>query len=108
MVIKSGEMNYAGCEKTRYTHTNFVRMWPVGKDETSVLKSMCRNRMWSIFNPLKTEFLLNKNLVRTSQETHYVSATRIIWLTLFGETVAVYCENYTKHTNTLYGQNAMF
>jgi hypothetical protein len=27
---------------------------------------------------------------------------------LFGETVAVYCENYTEHTNTLCGQNALF
>jgi hypothetical protein len=25
---------------------------------------------------------------------------------LFGETVAVYCENHTEHTDTLYGQNA--
>jgi hypothetical protein len=25
---------------------------------------------------------------------------------LFRETVAVYCENYTKHTNTQCGQNA--
>jgi hypothetical protein len=27
---------------------------------------------------------------------------------LFGETVAVYCENRTEHTDTLYGQNAAF
>jgi hypothetical protein len=27
---------------------------------------------------------------------------------LFGETVAVYCENRTEHTYTLYGQNAEF
>jgi hypothetical protein len=27
---------------------------------------------------------------------------------LFRETVAVYCENHTEHTNTLYGQNAEF
>jgi hypothetical protein len=25
---------------------------------------------------------------------------------LFGETVAVYCENHTEHTNILRGQNA--
>jgi hypothetical protein len=30
--------------------------------------------------------------VRTSQETHYVSATEPNRLMLFGETVAVYCE----------------
>jgi hypothetical protein len=27
---------------------------------------------------------------------------------LFGETMAVYCENSVKHTNTLCGQNAEF
>jgi hypothetical protein len=27
---------------------------------------------------------------------------------LFRERVAVYCENYTEHTNTLCGQNAAF
>jgi hypothetical protein len=27
---------------------------------------------------------------------------------LFGETVAVYCENHTEHTNTLCGQNVQF
>jgi hypothetical protein len=27
---------------------------------------------------------------------------------LFMETVAVYCENHTEHTNTLRGQNAHF
>jgi hypothetical protein len=27
---------------------------------------------------------------------------------LFGETVAVYCENHKEHTNALRGQNAEF
>jgi hypothetical protein len=27
---------------------------------------------------------------------------------LFGETVAVYCENHTEHTDALCGQNAKF
>jgi hypothetical protein len=48
------------------------------------------------------------NPVRTSQETHYVSATEPNRLMLFRETVAVYCENHTEHTNTLCGQNAEF
>jgi hypothetical protein len=43
-----------------------------------------------------------------SHVTHYVSATKTNRLMLFGETVAVYCENHTKHTNTLCGQNAQF
>jgi hypothetical protein len=39
------------------------------------------------------------NSVRTSQETHYVTATKPNRLMLFGETVAVYCENHTEHTD---------
>jgi hypothetical protein len=39
--------------------------------------------------------------VRTSQESHYVSATEPNRLMLFGETVAVYCENRTEHTDTV-------
>jgi hypothetical protein len=38
-----------------------------------------------------------KHPVCTSQETHYVSATETNQLMLFGETVAVYCENHTEH-----------
>jgi hypothetical protein len=38
-----------------------------------------------------------KNSVRTSQETHYVSATKPNRLMLFRERVAVYCENHTEH-----------
>jgi hypothetical protein len=45
---------------------------------------------------------------RTSQETHYVSATKPNRLMLFRETVAVYYENRTEHTDTLCGPNAEF
>jgi hypothetical protein len=48
------------------------------------------------------------NSVRTSQETHYGSATETNRLMLFRETVAVYCENHTEHTDKLCGQNADF
>jgi hypothetical protein len=40
-----------------------------------------------------------KNSVRTSQETHYVSATKPNRLMLLRETVAVYCENHTEQRN---------
>jgi hypothetical protein len=43
--------------------------------------------------------------VRTSQETHHVSATEPNRLMLSGETVAVCCENRTGHTDTLCGQS---
>jgi hypothetical protein len=54
--------------------------------------------------PLKTEFLLSNiyiNSVRTSQETHYISAIKPNRLILFKETVAVYSENHMENTNTL-------
>jgi translation initiation factor IF-1 len=47
----------------------------------------------------------NTDPVRTSQETHYVSATKPNRLMLFRETVTVYCENHMEHTNTLCGQD---
>jgi hypothetical protein len=53
------------------------------------------------------EFLY-KNSVRTSQERHYVSATKPNRLMLFKETVPVYCKNHTKHTDTLCGQSAAY
>jgi hypothetical protein len=52
--------------------------------------------------------IVYKNSVRTSQETHYVSATKPNWLMLFGETIAVYLESHIKHKNTLCEQNAEF
>jgi hypothetical protein len=47
----------------------------------------------------KVRIFLYKNTVRTSQETHHVSATKPNQLMLFGKTVAVYCENHTEHTD---------
>jgi hypothetical protein len=40
--------------------------------------------------------------VRTSQETHYVSATEPNRLILFGKTAAVYCEPYETHRYSPY------
>jgi hypothetical protein len=45
--------------------------------------------------------LIYINTVRTSQETHYVSATKTNRLMLFGETVAVYCENRNGKSDAL-------
>jgi hypothetical protein len=49
-----------------------------------------------------------KNLVCTSQETHYVSSTEPNRLMSFREIMAVYCEDHMEHINTLGGQNAEF
>jgi hypothetical protein len=45
--------------------------------------------------------VVNRKLNSLSNETHYVSATKPNRLTLFGETVTVYCENNMEHTNSL-------
>jgi hypothetical protein len=50
--------------------------------------------------------LIYKDLVRTSQETHYVSARKPNRLMLFREELAVYCENLMEHTHTVCGQDA--
>jgi hypothetical protein len=46
--------------------------------------------------------------VRTSQETHYVSATESNRLMMFRETVAVYCDNHMEHTYKLCVQNVEY
>jgi hypothetical protein len=63
-----------------------------------------------LINHKETEFILNNlsNSVRTSQETHYVSATKPNRLMLFRKTVAVYCEKHTGHINTLCEKNPEF
>jgi hypothetical protein len=51
--------------------------------------------------PNTLSLCLYKHSVRTSQETHYVSATETNRLMLFKETVAVYCENHTDCVGTM-------
>jgi hypothetical protein len=65
-----------------------------------------KTRYYSSRNP--GHVTVYKNSVRTSQETHLVSATEPNRLMLLKETVAVYCENHTEHTDTLCGQNVEF
>jgi hypothetical protein len=52
--------------------------------------------------------IIHKDLDRTSQETHYLSATKTNRLMLFAEIIGVYYENHTEHINTLCEQNAKF
>jgi hypothetical protein len=44
-------------------------------------------RTWSVL----------KDSVRTAKKTQLVSITTVSWLTLFKETIPVYCENHAKH-----------
>jgi hypothetical protein len=52
------------------------------------------------------DFVLKaKHAVRTVKKTQPITITRIDWLTLFNEIIAVYSENHTKHMNTLCDKN---
>jgi hypothetical protein len=59
-------------------------------------------------NPLKPKLvkIIYKNSVRTAKKTQHFTITKINWLTLFKEIIAVYTENHMKHINTLCGQNS--
>jgi hypothetical protein len=69
-------------------------------------------RAVTAFTSLQTLFILVNlkniymNSIRTSQQTHYVSATKPNRLMLFREIIAVYCENHTEQRNTPCGQKA--
>jgi hypothetical protein len=45
-------------------------------------------------------WVIFKNSVRTTKKTQHFTITKINWLTLFKEIVAVYSENHTKPINT--------
>jgi hypothetical protein len=51
-----------------------------------------------IYTRVTTEFLITniQKVIRTSQETHYVSATKAYLFILLRKRVTVYCENNTK------------
>jgi hypothetical protein len=79
-------------------------------DIPSIQCKMSLRRLSSIRKGLKTNFfnITYNELVRTSQEIRYVSAIETNRLMLVRETIAVYCENHTQCTITLFGENAGF
>jgi hypothetical protein len=58
-------------------------------------------------NLLKPKLITFKHSVRTAKKTQHFTITKINWLTLFKEIIAVYTENHTKHITTLRGQNEL-
>jgi hypothetical protein len=98
LVVTNGK---AACETRSAT-------WNLGTNSAFALgtKKIMENLPdTSYYNSIQ---IIYNNPVRTSQETHYISATKPNRLMLFRETVAVYCENHMEHTDTLCGQNAGF
>jgi hypothetical protein len=54
-----------------------------------------------LFKPLKPKLvqIIFKNSVRTAKKTQNFTITKINWLTLFKEIIAVYSDNHTKPIN---------
>jgi hypothetical protein len=50
---------------------------------------------------MKLVYIVFKNSVRTSKRTPILTITKISWLMLFKEIIAVYSENYAKPIDTL-------
>jgi hypothetical protein len=48
--------------------------------------------------------IIFKDSVRTAKKTQLLTITKISWLTLFKEIIAVYTENHNKPINTLFWQ----
>jgi hypothetical protein len=67
----------------------------------AVDSTLYRLSIWCRESEKESDQLLDnyKNSVRTSQETHYVSARKTNRLILFRKTISVYCENHTEHTD---------
>jgi hypothetical protein len=59
-----------------------------------------------LVNPLnpKPVKIIFKNSVRAAKKTQLFTITKINWLTLFKEIIAVYSEKHTKPINTLFRQ----
>jgi hypothetical protein len=64
--------------------------------------------MHATINPLKLKliFTVFKHSVFTSKKTKPITITKISWLMLFKEIIAVYSENHMEPINTLCGQIA--
>jgi hypothetical protein len=90
------------------SEVGFLRHWIIQATRGYVCYLQCPVNNWTILLvsiqsipdwPFKGFFffkIIYKDSFRTSQETHYVSATKLNRLMLFRETVAVYYENHTE------------
>jgi hypothetical protein len=50
--------------------------------------------------------MLINNPVRTAKKIQYFTITKVNWLKLFKEIIAVYTENEKEHLNAVLGRNA--
>jgi hypothetical protein len=69
---------------------------------SEILYSIKGREILEIFNPLKPKLvqIIFKDSVRTSKRTQQFTITRISFLTLFKEIIAVYIEAHARPINT--------
>jgi hypothetical protein len=72
-----------------------------GWDEKTVQREKGRDGLnWvNILKP-KLVYIIFKNSVRTAKKTQHFTITKVNWLMMFKEIIAVCSENHTKPTNT--------
>jgi hypothetical protein len=101
------------CSCMRQPPPSLAALLLVEPSGDSTLRKQLKAVACFLRSDLKFISIIYTHSIRTLQETYYVSAAKPNRLMLFGETVAVYCENHTEHINAFCGQdveilNAMF
>jgi hypothetical protein len=72
-------------------------------DFSIIAQLFVNNCLSYVINPLKPKQvkIIFKNSVRTAKKAQLFTITKINWLTLFKEIIAVYSEKHTKYTNSV-------
>jgi hypothetical protein len=84
-------------KKRAHSFTQTPQLVSIGRDTR--VRGLDTHGETMLCAPPKFILIIFKYSVRTSQETHHVSAAETNRLILLGDTAAVYCENHTEHTN---------
>jgi hypothetical protein len=80
-----------------YSYHDVLKSWFVAQSPCNHGTNIIHNTPHIVTTHIGLYLQIYTILVRTSQETHYVSATEPNRIMLFRETVAVYCESHTEH-----------
>jgi hypothetical protein len=86
-----------------------VRPFPRETCPAAIRKQCLIHRSWvcAYASSIVRIYVMFKVSVLTSKKIQHVSVTKINWLMLFTEIIAVYSDNNTKHVSTLRGKNAV-
>jgi hypothetical protein len=109
VTFRMGALHYGDCSPLPPVTSRYVCPYVfLSGSETFRFVLLIPSRSWSSqrtfsFNPLipRLVWIIFKNSVRTAKKTQHFTITKINWLTLFKEIIAVYTENLTKYTMKL-------